>query len=102
MKQSSWKKGFSNGFSLKCHKPYKNVTAKNHQSVHEMPQTSLDLINKEIKLNHISGPREEKPFPVFQISPLKLQPQKEAGKLIHNLSVPYDAHTINFNISEEN
>ena len=65
MKQSSWKKGFSNGFSLKCHKPYKNVTAKNHQSVHEMPQTTLDLINKEIKLNHISGPREEKPFPVF-------------------------------------
>ena len=98
------KNGFSNGFSLQCDKPYEDVTAKNHQSVHEMPQTALDLINKEIELNRISGPHEEKPFPVFQISPLKLQPKKDPGKfrLIHNLSAPYDAQAINFNISEEN
>ena len=98
------KNGFSNGFSLQCDKPYENATAKNNQSVHEMPQTALDLINEEIELNRISGPHEEKPFPVFQISPLTFQPKIDPGKfrLIHNFFAPYDAQAINFNISEVN
>ena len=68
--------GFNNGFSLQCDKPYENVTAKNHQSVHEMPQTALDLINKEIELNRISGPHEEKPFPVFKFHHWNYNPKR--------------------------
>ena len=52
--------GFSKGFSLKCQKPYDDVTLNNHQSLYDEPCTASDLINKELSANRISGPFDKK------------------------------------------
>ena len=96
--------GFRSGFTLHCEKGAENIELKNHQSVDQNSDVTKELIEKELREGRYGGPFSDKPFPKFQISPLKLHPKKEQGKfrLIHNLSAPYDEKSINENICNEN
>ena len=75
----------------------------NHESINNNLSAAETLIQRELNMGRYCGPFESPPFPLFQVSPLKLQPKKEPGKfrLIHNLSAPYDEHAINQNIPKE-
>ena len=77
---------------------------RNHQSVFNHPEIAKELIQKELNAGRYAGPFSSSPFPIFQVSPIKLQPKKEVGKyrLIHNVSYPYDQHSINGSISRDN
>ena len=51
----------------------------------------------------MAGPFEKPPFDVFHISPLGLRPKSTPGKfrVIHDLSFPYNKHSVNGSIPHE-
>ena len=57
----------------------------------------------EVRLGRIAGPFPSPPLPNFICSPLSLKEKSTPGKyrLLHNLSYPYDARSVNFNIPDE-
>ena len=98
--------GFMNGFELGMTTfPEPNEPCENSAVAHSNPQATTKLINKEIKKGHMLGPFDSPPVEGMVFSPIHLV--KKAGsegkfRLIHNLSFPYDQHSINSCIPPEN
>ena len=95
--------GFTFGFSISFEGPDSPLTSNNSPSVLQNPQIVTEKLEKELKLNRIAGPFKQIPFPNFKCSPLALRPKQQPGKyrLLHNLSYPYDEHSVNHNIPQQ-
>ena len=95
--------GFTFGFSISFEGPDSPLTSNNSPSVQQNPQIVAEKLAKELKLNRIAGPFKEIPFHNFKCSPLALRPKQQPGKyrLLHNLSYPYDEHSVNHNIPQQ-
>lgn len=95
--------GLTEGFSLQFQGPQTSLASKNSESITEFHHIVEQKLEKELKLGRISGPYVSPPFPNFKVSLLSLIPKQTPGKyrLIHNLSYPYDLHSVNYNIPSE-
>ncbi len=95
--------GFKYGFPLGHHNdPISNEL--NHVKISEEKMIILQQkINTEVALGRVAGPFSEPPFSNFQISPVNLREKSTPGafRLLHNLSYPYNEHSINSNISDD-
>ena len=96
--------GFTEGYLLDFEGQDCPLTCKNAQSALHHPDEVQRQLNHEIELERIAGPYDDPPFPNFKCSPLAIREKSTPGKfrLLHNLSYPYDARSVNFNISKEN
>lgn len=95
--------GFTNGFPLKFDGPEQDLHSENSTSAKHNPQIIEKTIQYELSLNRISGPYDSPPLQNFKSSPLAIREKKHSGKyrMLHNLSYPYDAHSVNHNISRQ-
>ena len=93
--------GFKYGFRIGYQGDHKPVLATNSKSVNTNPKAAAAKINEEITLGRIAGPFSYLPFKYFKSCPLALR-MKSTGKwrLLHNLSFPYNADSVNFCIDD--
>ena len=97
------REGFSSGFDLGFVGPLAPLSSNNNLSVNSNPEVAYQKVLAEVALGRIAGPFTDIPLPNFKCSPLSLREKSTPGKfrLLHNLSYPYDARAVNFNIPPE-
>lgn len=90
--------GFREGFPIHYEGPRINFEAKNLKSVYQFPEIVNDKISKEVKEGRVAGPFDNKPLPIFRVSPIGLVPKKNPGeyRLIHHLSYPPEGSVNDF------
>lgn len=95
--------GFSHGFKIDFEGTEQPLDSHNSMSALHNPEVVSEKLDKEIKLGRISGPFPRPPFPNFKCSPLAVREKQTPGtyRLLHNLSYPYGASAVNFNIPRE-
>jgi len=95
--------GFTYGFKLGHEGPVSDSEPSNDISVDNLPEITLQKIQKEIVAGRLAGPFDHPPFTPFHCSPIKLveKSKKNTYRLIHNLSWPYDSTSINSSISSD-
>ena len=95
-------KGFTHGFDTGYRgQATCSLNVSNLKSTQENPDSVTNAIQKELLNHRMSGPFENPPFDIFQISPIGLVPKKTADsfRMIINLSSP-KGQSINDNISD--
>ena len=95
--------GFTQGFRINFDGPDLPLTSSNSDSANQNPQAVDQKIKKELELGRLAGPFDSVPFQNYKCSPLALREKQNTGKyrLLHNLSFPYDATSVNYNISKD-
>ena len=93
-------KGFTEGFRIGYIGTPVARTAKNNDSINLLQKEAEAKINNELSAGRIRGPFPSSPLNNFISSPLSITEKKEQNKfrLLHNLSYPYDATSVNANI----
>ena len=93
--------GFEVGFKIGFDGIESNVFCNNSNSAIINPAAVQEKLESELAMNRISGPYSSPPFKHFKCSPLSLL-LKSNGKfrLLHNLSYPYNEHSVNKSIPE--
>ena len=96
-------KGLTSGFSLGFVGDQSQVFSRNSSTVREFPIIAQDKVDSEVQLGRIAGPFDSPPFDNFKCSPLALREKSIPGKyrLLHNLSFPYNEHSVNLNIPDD-
>ena len=95
--------GFREGFRLSFKGSLTSTDGRNSSSVRLNFKEALKKVSAERALGRLAGPFKDKPFSPFKCSPLSLRPKSTPGKfrLLHDLSFPYDAHSVNAGIGDE-
>lgn len=96
--------GFNFGYLTDFEGPEEDLDAENALSAMDNPEAVDAKIDKELKAGRFAGPFDTQPFPNFRVSPLAIREKSTPGeyRLLHNLSYPYNEHSINSNIAKEN
>ncbi len=95
--------GFTNGFHIHFDRPEVPTQTRNSR-VAEQNATLVDnKLKEELEAVRTQGLFHNPPFKNFKCSPLSLHEKSTAGtyRLRHNLSGPYDNHSVNKNIAHE-
>ena len=94
--------GLENGFSIRAGAILQSRFSRNHASALSNPSFIHKKLQKELALDHISGPYDNPPFKIMVCSPIGVVPKKEPGqfRLILDLSYP-KGHGINSGIPQE-
>ncbi len=96
--------GFKNGFNLQCtNPPTREHEPSNLKSVLMNPIHTANKIQKEVIAGNFGGPWDQPPLKNMVISPIGLREKKVKGtyRLIHHLSYPKGAPSVNSGIAPE-
>lgn len=94
--------GFKWGFKLGHSGNPVDLEANNSKKAELNPEVIEKKLDTELSKGRIAGPFVEKPFPVFQVSPLNVREKsvKNTFRLIHDLAHPYDDNSVNAKIPQ--
>ena len=95
--------GLTSGFGLGYQGNEECTEARNARSVALNPGAAKAKIDAELSLGRLAGPFPAPPFGSFKCSPLSLREKSTPGRyrLLHDLSFPYNEHSVNGNIPDE-
>ena len=93
----------SEGFDLGYEGNSVCTLAKNAKSVLANPEAAREKVESELRQDRLAGPFSSPPFEVYKCTPLSLREKSSPGKfrLLHDLSFPYNEHSVNGNIPDE-
>ena len=93
----------SEGFDLGYEGDSVCTLAKNAKSVLANPEAAREKVESELRQDRLAGPFSSPPFEVYKCTPLSLREKSSPGKfrLLHDLSFPYNEHSVNGNIPDE-